>query len=346
MIKRTLKRFSFCDFFACVISTPYTTRLQISQSQKLKNAFKDFFGALPIKWRFFCSMKKIYLTILILFVLSSSVFSQGELLLGIGGKYKKIKKDIYDTALVSAYYKLAYLKDSTRTSSYTKGLTVLSFSDKYVRFGDYYRLLADSVNDMCAEDKKKARDESLNVEHSNYISKTAFYTATMTDLENRQTTVQIDILLKYEYTMPTPDLRWILESGDTLINGVACKKATCNYAGRHYIAWYDENFPVPYGPYIFYGLPGLIMKIYDDKRNWIFENVGIEKAEKMKDMYLYKNKKIIKTSREHALAAYKNETENMLLAAIESGRIKFIKKGSRFNDMMKRRPSNMIEQEW
>lgn len=110
MIKRTLKRFSFCDFFACVISTPYTTRLQISQSQKLKNAFKDFFGALPIKWRFFCSMKKIYLTILILFVLSSSVFSQGELLLGIGGKYKKIKKDIYDTALVSAYYKLAYLK--------------------------------------------------------------------------------------------------------------------------------------------------------------------------------------------------------------------------------------------
>lgn len=63
-------------------------------------------------------------------------------------------------------------------------------------------------------------------------------------------------------------------------------------------------------------------------------------------MYLYKNKKIIKTSREHALAAYKNETENMLLAAIESGRIKFIKKGSRFNDMMKRRPSNMIEQEW
>ena len=49
----------------------------------------------------------------------------------------------------------------------------------------------------------------------------------------------------------------------------------------------------------------LIMKIYDDKRNWIFENVGIEKAEKMKDMYLYKNKKIIKTSREHALAAYK-----------------------------------------
>lgn len=93
----------------------------------------------------------------------------------------------------------------------------------------------------------------------------------MTDLENRQTTVQIDFLLKYEYTMPTPDLRWSLESGDTLISGVPCKKATCNYAGRHYIAWYDENFPVPYGPYIFYGLPGLIMKIYDDKRNWILK---------------------------------------------------------------------------
>ena len=40
----------------------------------------------------------------------------------------------------------------------------------------------------------------------------------------------------------------------------------------------------------------LIMKIYDDKRNWIFENVGIEKAESLREMYLYKRKDIIKTS--------------------------------------------------
>ena len=78
----------------------------------------------------------------------------------------------------------------------------------------------------------------------------------------------------------------------------------------------------------------------------IFENVGIEKAESLREMYLYKRKDIIKTSREHALAAYKNQLENMLRAAIESGRVKIIKKGPRFDEKLKKRPSNMIEQEW
>lgn len=304
-----------------------------------------------ITWKMFfmLRMKKFFFIIGVYFFVILSAYSQTELLFGLGGgkfRFDKIKKNTFDTAQVCAYYKVAFLNDSTKRNDYTKGLCLLSFSDRYVRFGDYYAVLADSINDLCAKNKKNAYDEELDDAHTLAISKKVFYITTMTDLENLQTTVQLRRMREYQYTMPTPDMHWILESGDTLISGVSCKKATCNYAGRHYIAWYDENFPVPYGPYIFYGLPGLIMKIYDDKRNWIFENVGIEKAEKMKDMYLYKNKKIIKTSREHALAAYKNETENMLLAAIESGRIKFIKKGSRFNDMMKRRPSNMIEQEW
>lgn len=36
----------------------------------------------------------------------------------------------------------------------------------------------------------------------------------------------------------------------------------------------------------------------------------------------------------------------MLRAAIESGRVKIIKKGPRFDEKLKKRPSNMIEQEW
>lgn len=223
---------------------------------------------------------------------------------------------------------------------------MLAFSDKYVRFGDYYSLLADSINDLCAKSKENAHDERLNADFMDALSKSAYRITSITDLEKRLTTVQLNLIIKYEYTMPAPALDWVLEKGDTLINGVSCKKATCAYAGRHYTAWYDDNFPVPYGPYIFYGLPGLIMKIYDDKRNWIFENIGVKKAEKMREMYLYKDKKIIKTSRSRALAAYKNQMENMLSAAIEAGKVKIIKKGTRFNEMMRKRPSNLLELEW
>jgi GLPGLI family protein len=34
-------------------------------------------------------------------------------------------------------------------------------------------------------------------------------------------------------------------------------KATCKWFGNDYIAWYAPDIAVPFGPNIFYGLPGL-----------------------------------------------------------------------------------------
>lgn len=76
---------------------------------------------------------------------------------------------------------------------------------------------------MC-KNKKNAHDEELDDAHTLAISKKVFYITTMTDLENLQTTVQLRRMREYQYTMPTPDMHWILESGDTLISGVSCKR--------------------------------------------------------------------------------------------------------------------------
>ena len=66
-------------------------------------------------------------------------------------------------------------------------------------------------------------------------------------------------------SQPLPDFQWKLEAGDTLILDKPCKKATCSYAGRNYVAWYTEEVNLPYGPYIFGGLPGLIIYLHDTK---------------------------------------------------------------------------------
>lgn len=71
---------------------------------------------------------------------------------------------------------------------------------------------------------------------------------------------------------------WTLLDGDTLTLGYPCQKAVCNYHGRTWTAWYAPDIPLQDGPWKLCGLPGLIMRAYDDKGEFIFNCVGIEKS--------------------------------------------------------------------
>ena len=81
-----------------------------------------------------------------------------------------------------------------------------------------------------------------------------------------------------------------------------------------------RSIPLPYGPYLFGGLPGLIMEIHDTKHNWIFTNNGFGKMPKYSSMYLYKKQYIqdlIVTTREKALTGYRNDIEDYENLSIE-----------------------------
>ncbi|AYN02282.1 GLPGLI family protein [Chryseobacterium sp. 3008163] len=66
---------------------------------------------------------------------------------------------------------------------------------------------------------------------------------------------------------------WKLLDEVKVINTINCKKAEVTFKGRHWIAWYSPEIPFPYGPMKFSGLPGLIIKITDDKGDFDFELV-------------------------------------------------------------------------
>ncbi|MEL7122486.1 MAG: GLPGLI family protein [Bacteroidota bacterium] len=61
------------------------------------------------------------------------------------------------------------------------------------------------------------------------------------------------------------DLKWDLLNETQIIAGQVCSKATTHYGGRLYTAWYTTEIPIPDGPYVFNGLPGLILKVVDSK---------------------------------------------------------------------------------
>ncbi len=59
-----------------------------------------------------------------------------------------------------------------------------------------------------------------------------------------------------------PIINWVLIKETKKLGGFECYKATCRFRGRDYIAWYAPEIAVPYGPWKFQGLPGLILEVY------------------------------------------------------------------------------------
>jgi GLPGLI family protein len=52
------------------------------------------------------------------------------------------------------------------------------------------------------------------------------------------------------------------------------QKAVTSYGGREWIAWFSSDIPFQDGPYKFYGLPGLIVKLEDSTGSHIMTLVG------------------------------------------------------------------------
>lgn len=60
------------------------------------------------------------------------------------------------------------------------------------------------------------------------------------------------------------DFKWKLIKETKRIGNFSCQKAETLFRGRKYTAWYTRAIPIPYGPWKFHGLPGLILEVYDE----------------------------------------------------------------------------------
>ncbi|SDG60179.1 GLPGLI family protein [Flavobacterium omnivorum] len=102
--------------------------------------------------------------------------------------------------------------------------------------------------------------------------------------------INSDILIVSENI---PKIKWVLNQEATKeIDQYLCYKATANFRGRNYTAWYSLDFPLQYGPWKFNGLPGLIMEIYDQNNRyyWGVTSIGFtdEKIEFPQEKNLHK----------------------------------------------------------
>ncbi|BAP29423.1 uncharacterized protein CHSO_0386 [Chryseobacterium sp. StRB126] len=74
----------------------------------------------------------------------------------------------------------------------------------------------------------------------------------------------------YSYEEDRP-LNWKISSETTKIGEYKVQKAETDFGGRKWTAWFTTDLPYQDGPYKFGGLPGLIVKVEDDKGDYSFD---------------------------------------------------------------------------
>ncbi|WP_326980934.1 GLPGLI family protein [Chryseobacterium sp. MYb264] len=72
---------------------------------------------------------------------------------------------------------------------------------------------------------------------------------------------------------------WEIKPEKKRIGEYNTQKAICNYGGRQWEAWFSTDFPFQDGPYKFFGLPDLIVKINDTNNNYAWLLVGNKKID-------------------------------------------------------------------
>jgi GLPGLI family protein len=210
------------------------------------------------------------------------------------------KAQTIDSASIIIRYKLSYLSDSSKPQKASTDIMQLCIGDKISTFYSYIGFRSDSAikNDM-AEGKITLQDFSKNPElRSKYPSPGLLnkYQLYINYPENKITTTDNVFTSKYLFEEKMGIMKWTVLEDTMNLSGYNCQKATTNFKGRSYIAWFTSELPWNEGPYKFRGLPGLILKIEDTKKNFIFECIEIQRLHQ-KEPIVLNNKDFIKTSR-------------------------------------------------
>jgi GLPGLI family protein len=114
--------------------------------------------------------------------------------------------------------------------------------------------------------------------------------------------------------------------GEEKILGYTCKLASVKFRGRDYKVWYTLDIPLSEGPWKFFGLPGLILKVEERHRLFIFEATRIV----LNGLFLVPEK-IKKSYNDLSLAiSYKDyiRLENESLSSIRDKALSSLPKGT------------------
>lgn len=233
-------------------------------------------------------MKKNNIILLFSLFLPISLFAQVNINNGKDNNkdlYIAEKKIVIDEAILNIQYRMFYVKDTKNPDMKKSYYMELQIGKRISKFSDYQRLKIDSLEDVYVKQKL---DE---IQVVNNLSSLGRGTSSLNIFKNYPinkitVTDRVPVSGNFKYVEDKTKQIWKMEQGSTTICGFNCQKASTTFRGRKYTAWYAPKIPYSDGPWKFWGLPGLILKIDDDKNEYSFECVVIEKPKNSESIYI------------------------------------------------------------
>ena len=185
-----------------------------------------------------------------------------------------VNAQTFDNCLFRCVYNCSFQSDSTDYLTKGKDIMVLEVGTKTSLF---YSELKQKGDSLMAEDEKTGNTYSTPESREKY-NLDSWSIVIAKNYPTNKITVAERILMTYRYNETLLPQQWIIANDTATILGMLCNKATTYFRGRHYEAWFTKTIPTVHGPWKFYGLPGLIVKVCDSQNQFSFELVTINKV--------------------------------------------------------------------
>ena len=181
---------------------------------------------------------------------------------------------LLDVGKYSVSYELQYVFDSTKPAEKELDVFRLDIGESWSKSYSYALFCYDSI---CTERTRKGQDVPGGAD-------TWLFMEVYKDRKNHQMTVSHRAYENgpvFKYQEPSDVLmNWMFSNEICTIWGYRCQKAVCTFRGRTWSAWFTPEIPIPDGPWKFAGLPGLVLKVEDDRGHYAFSCIAIRNEAK------------------------------------------------------------------
>jgi GLPGLI family protein len=239
-------------------------------------------------------MKKIILCIFLL--IPFKIYSQH---IPIPREKNPANMTIIDSGSIKVWYALN--ADNITNQKTYDDLQLLEIGEYFSKYYSYFIFNRDSLITDFRQKNSKAKSipNWLGAKGKNNIWSEYYYSEYFKDffkkilIEYARMPMLISANSQYSEFLPIQD--WKINGETLTVANYLCQKATCTFRGRNFTAWFTMDIPIQNGPWKFGGLPGLILKVYDEDMLYTFECVKVETFKKKYPikMYDYSNYKKI-----------------------------------------------------
>lgn len=165
---------------------------------------------------------------------------------------------------ISFIYETKYKLNSEKPDDVNSDNMILDFKNNVSIFRESQDKKSDSIKLNNGNGRFK-----MGVENQFYVKKNL----------NQKRIEKVITYLGIDYLLPIEEiLNWRITSEQKIIGKYKSQKAETNYGGRNWIAWFATELPFGDGPYIFNGLPGLIVSIQDSSNEYSFNLIEVKKG--------------------------------------------------------------------